>query len=75
MTKLELSLDLPDRLTREASEAGLLAPEALTGMLESGVRQKAAERIRAARSKTNGGKPLSLSQLQDIVASVRKLRA
>ena len=72
MTKLEFSLDVSDRLAREASEAGLLAPDALAGLLESGVRQKAAERIRAARSKANGGEPLSLSQLQNIVSSVRK---
>ena len=75
MTKLELSLDVSDRLSREASEAGLLAPEALVRLIGSGVRQKATERIRAARSKTNGGERLSLSHLQAIVASVRKHRA
>ena len=72
MTKLELSLQLPDRLAREAQEAGLLAPEALTEMLESGLRQKAAERIRAARAMPGGGQPLSPAQLQKVVAEVRR---
>ena len=71
MTKLELSLQLPDRLAREAQEAGLLAPEALTEMLESGLRQKAAERIRAARAMPGGGQSLSPAQLQKVVAEVR----
>ena len=75
MTKLELSLDVPDRLAREAREAGLLAPEALADLLEHGVRQKAADRIRAARARPGGGAPLSPEQLQTIVAAVRKRRA
>lgn len=71
MTKLELSINLPDRLAREAREAGLLAPAALTALIESGLRQQAAGRIRAARSKTGGEAPLSLAALQALVASVR----
>ena len=71
MTKLEFSLKVSDRLAREAREAGLLAPEALAELLESGVRQKAAERIRAARAKTGGGASMALGDLQAIVASVR----
>lgn len=71
MTKLEFSLKVSDRLAREAREAGLLAPEALAELLESGVRQKAAERIRAARAKAGGGASMALGDLQAIVASVR----
>lgn len=62
----------PDRLAREAHEVGLLAPDALADLIESGVRQKALQRIRSARGKENGEKPLSLAQLQEIVAAVRK---
>jgi hypothetical protein len=39
MTKLEFSLEGSDRFAREAREAGLLAPEALAELFESGVRQ------------------------------------
>lgn len=75
MTKLELSLDVPDRLAREAREAGLLAPEALADLLERGVRRKAADRIRAARARPGGAAPVSPEELQTIVAAVRKRRA
>ena len=71
MTKIELSLDLSDKLAREAREAGLLAPEAVAELLENGVRRKAAERIRAARARPGGGAAMPLRDLQAIVASVR----
>lgn len=74
MTKLDLSLDLPDRLAREAREAGLLAPDALAEMLADGVRKKAAERIRAARAAAGQERPLSLASLQAIVNEVRATR-
>ena len=70
MTRLEVSLEMSARLVREAREVGLLAPEALAELIENGVRRKAAERIRAARAKPGGDKPISLEALQDIVKSV-----
>ena len=75
MTKLEFTLQVSDRLAREAREAGLLAPAALADLLEAGVRQKAAERIQTARARSGGGKPMALKDLQAIVAEVRKTRA
>jgi hypothetical protein len=75
MTKLELSIDVSDQLAREAREAGLLAPDALADLLQEGVRRKALERIEAARHKAGPGKPMTLSELQEIVDSVRKRRA
>lgn len=75
MTKLDFSLNLPDRLAKEAADAGLLAPDALAEMLADGVRRKAAERIRAARNKAKGEAPLSLAELQALVAEVRAERA
>ena len=71
MTTLEFSLELSDRLAREAREAGLLAPEALAELIENGVRRKAVERIRTARTKPGGDAPMSLEDLQAIVKSVR----
>lgn len=71
MTKLEFSIELPDRLAREARDAGLLAPAAIAELLESGLRQQAARRIAAARSRAGGTGPMPLTDLQAIVASVR----
>ena len=71
MTKLEVSLEVSDRLAREAREAGLLAPEALAELIESGVRRKAIERIRAANTRPGGDAPMTLKDLQAIVAEVR----
>ncbi|MEO6715928.1 MAG: hypothetical protein ABIM50_01570 [Novosphingobium sp.] len=77
MTKLELSLEIPDKLAREARREGLLAPDAIKSLLELGVRQKAAERIRLAANKggVNGEAPMTLDELQAIVDSVRKAKA
>jgi post-segregation antitoxin (ccd killing protein) len=74
MTKLELSIEVSDQLARDARDAGLLAPEALTEMLQAGVRQKAFERIRTARSKPSAERPMTLREIQEIVESVRKRR-
>ena len=41
MTTLELKLNLPDRLAREAQAAGLLTPEALAQMLKDAMRRRA----------------------------------
>lgn len=75
MTKIELSLDVSDKLAREAREAGLLAPDALAEMLALGVRQKAAERIAAARRKPGGTAAMHAVELQEIVDSIRKRSA
>ena len=71
MTTLEFSLEISDRLAREAREAGLLAPEALAELIENGVRRKAAERIRTARAKPGGDTPMTPEVLQEIVKAVR----
>jgi hypothetical protein len=75
MTKLDLSINLPDRLAQEAREAGLLAPDALAEMLADGVRKKAAERIRAARAAAGQDKAPSLASLQAIVNEVRAAKS
>ena len=76
MTKLELSLEIPDKLAREARREGLLAPDAILSLLELGVRQKAAERIRLAADlgRAVGDTPMTLNELQAIVDSVRKAK-
>ena len=74
MTKLDLSIEVPDQLARDARDAGLLAPDALTEMLQAGVRQKALERIRSANSQPSAERPMTLAEIQKIVKSVRKSR-
>ena len=74
MTKLELSIEIPDQLARDARDAGLLAPDAFAEMLQMSVRRKALERIEAARSRASSSKPMSLREIQKIVDSVRKNR-
>ncbi len=41
MTRLELKLDLPARLAREARAAGLLTPEGITQLLQDAIRRRA----------------------------------
>ena len=40
MTTLELKLNLPDRLAREAQAAGLLTSEALSKLLKDAMRRR-----------------------------------
>jgi hypothetical protein len=76
MTTLELKLDLPDRLAREAQAAGLLAPEALTQMLKDAMRRRAGQALLAgaARATAAGSKPLSMKEIQEEVKAVRRAR-
>ena len=46
MTTLELKLNLPDRLAREAQAAGLLTPEALSQMLKDAMRRRRSNHFR-----------------------------
>ena len=61
MTTLEFSLEISDRL----------APEALAELIENGVRRKATERIRDARSTPGGDASMTREDLQAIVETVR----
>jgi len=76
MTTLELKLDLPDRVVREAQAAGLLTSRAMAGILKDAVRRQAARALLAgaARAKAAGGKPLSMDEIQAEVIAVRKAR-
>ncbi|MEY2925794.1 MAG: hypothetical protein RL367_271 [Pseudomonadota bacterium] len=74
MTSINLTLDLPDSLAREAEAAGLLSPRAVAQLLRDGVRRKAAERLLAgaARASAAGSKPMSMAALQREVDAVRR---
>ena len=76
MTTLEVKLDLPDRLAREALAAGLLTPNALREMVKDAMRRRAAQALLAgaARASAAGSKPLSMKAIQAEVNSVRRQR-
>ena len=76
MTTLEVKLDLPDRLAREAQAAGLLTPKALREMLKDAMQRRAAQTLLAgaARGSQAGTKPLSMKQIQAEVDTVRRER-
>lgn len=76
MTTLEVKLDLPDRLAREALAAGLLTPNALREMVKDAMRRRAARALLAgaARASASGSKPLSMKAIQAEVNSVRRQR-
>ena len=76
MTKLELKLNLPDRLACEAQAAGLLTPEALSQLLKDAMRRRAGHALLAgvARAARAGGKPMSMKDIQAEVNAVRGAR-
>ena len=76
MTTLDVTLDLPDRLAREALTAGVLTPKALRQMVKDATQQRAAPILLAAAEKATlaGSKPLPVQALQAEVNTVRKTR-
>lgn len=76
MTTLELKLNLPDRLAREAQAAGLLTPEALAQLLKDAMRRRAGQALLAgaARATAAGSQPLSMKEIQAEVNAVRRAR-
>jgi len=76
MTTLELKLNLPDRLAREAQAAGLLTPAALAQLVKDAMRQRAAQALLAgaARATAAGGATLSMKEIQAEVNAVRRAR-
>lgn len=76
MTTLEVKLDLPDRLAREAQAAGLLTSKALAQLLRDEMRRQAAQALLAgaARATAAGSKPLSMEEIQAEVNAVRAAR-
>jgi hypothetical protein len=73
----ELKLTLPDRLAREAREAGLLTPRAIQRLLREAMRRRAAAReflSVADRVAAAGVPPLTEEEIQAEVDAVRKAR-
>lgn len=76
MTTLEVKLDLPDRLAREALAAGLLTPKALREMLKDAMQRRSARALAAgaAQGSSAGIRPLSMREIQAEVNAVRRER-
>lgn len=73
MTTLEVTLDLPDRMAREAQACGLLTPHALRGLIKNAMQRRAAQALLAgaARATETGNRRLSLRDIQAEVKAVR----
>jgi hypothetical protein len=76
MTMLELRLDLPPRLAREAQAAGLLTPESIAQLLQDAIRRRAGETLIAAANHAGqaGGEAPSIDELVEDVKAVRAAR-
>ena len=74
MTTLEVKLDLPESLAKEARQAGLLAPEELVRMVRDALRAKRVERLSKAREKL-AADPLPPMTPEEIQAEIDAYRA
>jgi hypothetical protein len=76
MIMLEVTLDLPDRLAREAQAAGLLTPQALSRLLKDAMRRRAGQALLAgaARATASGSRPLTMRLIQTEVNAARRAR-
>lgn len=66
MTKLQVKLELPEPLAKEAQTMGLLEPQALQGLVREAVRNRRIARLAQAREKiaAAGVPPLTLEEIQ-----------
>ncbi len=73
MTTLEIKVNLPDRLAREAKDAGLLTPASFSKLLKEAMRRRAAQALLsgACRAAKAGSKPMRLETIQTEVYAVR----
>jgi hypothetical protein len=76
MTTLEVKLNLPDSLAKEAANLGLLEPEALQVMLREAVRSRRRAQLAEARSKiaASGVPPLTMEEIQAEIETDRTER-
>ena len=74
MTTLEVTLELPDSLAKEAQQAGLLAPEELERLVREALRAKRVERLSDVRQKLTA-EPLPPMTPEEIQAEIDAYRA
>jgi len=68
-----LTIDLPDKLIKEAKNAGLLAPNAIEAMLRETLRHRATNELFIAADKLAGSSfpPMTMEEIQEEVIAVR----
>lgn len=71
MTRIQI--DLPDATAQAASKAGLLAPEALAGLLNEALRREAGRKLLAAAKRVHDADIAPMSD-EEIVAEVKAVR-
>ena len=74
MTTLELKLNLPDQLARDAQAAGLLTDRELERLVREALRARSLERLDAATAKLSAD-PLPPMTMEEIEAEIDADRA
>ena len=76
MTKLQVKLELPDPLAKEAANMGLLEPQALQALLREAVRNCHIARLAEARRKiaAAGIPPMTMEEIQAEIKAYRAER-
>lgn len=74
MTTLEVTLNLPDALTKETARMGLLESDALQSLLRAAIRERRIQRMFAAMDALQESKLRPLT-MEDIQAEVERVRA
>lgn len=76
MTTLEVKVDLPESLAKEAQQAGLLTPQAIETMLREAVRSRRIARLVEARRNiaAAGVAPLTMEEIQAEIEADRAER-
>jgi hypothetical protein len=76
MTILQVKLDLPDSLAKEATSLGLLEPQALQALLRDAVRNRRIARLTQAREKiaAAGIPPLTMEEIEAEIDADRAQR-
>ena len=66
MTTLELKLNLPDGLAKEAASLGLLDPDSMQALLREAVRNRRIAKLAEARKKVaaSGIPPMTMEEIQ-----------
>ena len=75
MSSLELKLDLPDKLAREAEASGLLTPEAIEALLRAEIRRRRVNKLFDAADRMAAlDEPLTEAEVEAEIAAVREAR-
>lgn len=75
MSSLNLKIDLPDDLAREAQASGLLTPEAIEALLRDEVRRRRVNKLFGAADRLAAlDNPLTEDEITAEIAAARKAR-